>query len=132
MSGSHDGETLENDDSNLVGADAAAPPHVAPQDRRDSICVHIFTASATLVGVCLTVIGLLRLVQRLHDVSTFADELISIDALAFLSACLIAYVALRTDSTRRRRRIERAADAVFLGALGLMTAVCALLAIEFM
>ena len=102
-----------------------------PQDRRDSICVHIFTASATLIGVCLTVIGLLRVVQRLRGVSTIADELLSIDALAFLAACVISYIALRTDDVVRRRRIERFADLAFLGALGVMTAICVMIAVEF-
>ena len=100
------------------------------QARRDDICVHIFTASATLVGVCLTVIGLLRLVRRLQGVSTTADVLLSVDAIGFLAACAIAYAALRTNSAARRRRIERYADGVFLMALAIMTAVCALIAFE--
>lgn len=111
-------------------SEVAAWGSTGPQNRRDSICVHIFTASATLVGVCLTVIGLLRVVQRLRNVSTLADELLSIDAIVFLAACVISYVALRTDDTLRRRRIERFADIAFLGALAIMTTVCALLAIE--
>lgn len=100
------------------------------QARRDDICVHIFTASATLVGVCLTVIGVLRLVRRLKGVSTTADVLLSLDAVGFLAACAISYAALRTTSADRRRRIERYADAVFLIALAIMTAVSALIAFE--
>ena len=100
------------------------------QARRDDICVHIFTASATLVGVCLTVIGVLRLVRRLQGVSTTADVLLSMDAIGFLVACAIAYAALRTTRADRRRRIERYADGVFLMSLAIMTAVCALIAFE--
>lgn len=102
------------------------------QQRRDDISVHIFTASATLVGVCLTVIGLLRLVRRLRGVSTTADVLLSVDALGFLAACAIAYAALRTDSVPRRLRVERYADGMFLLALAIMTAACALIAFELM
>lgn len=102
------------------------------QLRRDDISVHIFTASATLVGVCLTVIGLLRLVRRLRGVSTTADVLLSVDALGFLIACVIAYAALRTESVHRRRRVERYADGMFLLALAIMTAACALIAFELM
>jgi hypothetical protein len=98
--------------------------------RRDDICVHIFTTSATLVGVCLTVIGLLRIVQRLRPISTVADELLSLDALAFLAACIVSYAALRTDAAPRRRRWERVADLAFLAALAAMTAICALVATE--
>lgn len=117
----------------LPTSTATSPDQLADEPaqlRRDDICVHIFTASATLVGVCLTVIGLLRLVRRLHGVSTTADVLLSMDAIGFLAACAVAYAALRTTSSERRRRIERYADGVFLLALAIMTAVCALIAFE--
>lgn len=100
------------------------------QGRRDDICVHIFTASATLIGVCLTVIGVMRIVRRLNNVSTIADALLSVDAVGYLVACVVSYGALRTADASRRRRIERYADIAFLVALALMTAVCALLALE--
>jgi len=41
----------------------------------EDICIHIFTVSAGLVGVCLTVIGLLRVVITLRKADTFADDL---------------------------------------------------------
>lgn len=96
------------------------------RDRRDDICIHIFTASATLVGVCLTVIGVLRVVHRLHPVSTLADEFLSLDALAFLVACAVSYAALRSRALARRRRLERLADIAFMGALALMVVVAAM------
>lgn len=99
-------------------------------DRRDQICVHIFQVSATLVGVCLTVLGLLRIVRRLRPVGTMADEMLALDALIFLGSCMWAYAALRAPTTARRRQLERIADAVFLGGLGLMTLLCALIAYE--
>lgn len=98
--------------------------------RRDDICGHIFTASATLVGVCLTVIGVLRVVSRLRDAGTVAEELLSIDAMLFLGACVTAYAALRTPELPRRRRLERYADAAFLVALFTMTVACGVLAWE--
>ena len=100
------------------------------QIRRDDICVHIFTASATLVGVCLTVIGLLSIVRRLRGVSGIADMLLGVDAIGFLTACVISYAALRTEQVVRRRRIERYADGAFLLALALMTVACTLVAFE--
>ena len=100
------------------------------QARRDDLCVHIFTASATLVGVCLTVIGLLRIVRRLRGVSGTADMLLSVDAIGFLAACVISYSALRAGHVVRRRRIERYADGTFLLALALMTVACTLIAFE--
>lgn len=101
------------------------------QQRRDDICIHIFTVSATLVGVCLTVIGVLRIVKRLQGVAILADQVLSVNAMGFLAACMIAYAAVRTEGVERRKRLERSADVVFLFSLAMMTVVCALIAREF-
>jgi hypothetical protein len=90
----------------------------------DDIAIHIFTVSAGMVGVCLTVIGLLRVVITLRKADTFADDLLALDAILFLVACISSYWALRTRSAQRMYRLERFADVVFLLALLLMVAVC--------
>lgn len=89
------------------------------------ICIHIFTVSAGMVGVCLTVIGLIRVVITLRKADTLADDLIAVDAVLFLISCLSAYWALRTRSTRRMHRLERVADSVFLLALLFMVVIAA-------
>lgn len=83
-----------------------------------------------MVGVCLTVINIFRLSNKLHDVSSLGDEILAVDAGAFLFSCIISYLALRTPATRRRDAIEQVADWIFLAALGLMAVVCALIAYE--
>jgi multisubunit Na+/H+ antiporter MnhF subunit len=97
---------------------------------RDELCVHIFTVSAGLVGVCLTVVGLFRVISRLKDLNSIADNILAIDALAFLASCLMAYLALRTAHRPRRERLERMADGIFLAGLALMVVVCGLVAYE--
>lgn len=93
----------------------------------EDICIHIFTVSSAMVGVCLTVIGLIRVVITLGRVDTVTDDLLAGDALLFLVACLLSYWALRTRSLRRMHRVERLADGVFIVAMTLMTAVCGLI-----
>jgi hypothetical protein len=83
----------------------------------DDICVHIFTASAGLVGVCLTVIGIIRVVISLRKADLIVDDLLACDAILYLVSCLLAYWALRSRSVRRNHRLERLADLVFLLAL---------------
>ncbi len=90
----------------------------------DDISVHIFTVSAGMVGVCLTVIGLLRVVITLRKADTFADDLLAFDAIIFLIACLSSYWALRTRSRQRHHRLERFADIVFLIGLVMMATIC--------
>ena len=97
---------------------------MSDQKLEEDISIHIFTVSAGMVGVCLTVIGLLRVVIALRKADTLADNLLAFDAVLFLIACLSAYWALRTRSRRRMYLVERLADAVFIIALLLMVVIC--------
>jgi hypothetical protein len=91
----------------------------------EDISVHIFTVSSAMVGVCLTVIGLIRVVVTLGKADTVADDLLAGDAFLFLLSSLLSYSALRTRSKRRMHRRERIADAIFILAMILMAAICA-------
>lgn len=95
------------------------------------LCVHIFTVSAGLVGVCLTVLGLFRVIFRLSKVHEISDGLIAIDALGFLAACVFAYLGLRAKARSRRRRLQLLADVTFLLSLSFMVLVGCLIAYEF-
>ena len=90
------------------------------------ICIHIFTVSSAMVGVCLTVIGLIRVVITLGKADTLADDFLAGDALLFLVACLLAYCALRSRGFGRMRRLERIADAIFIVAMIGMVVICIL------
>jgi hypothetical protein len=90
----------------------------------EDIGIHIFTVSSAMVGVCLTVIGLIRVVITLGKIDTIADDLLAGDAFLFLVACLLSYWALRTRSIRRMHRVERFADGIFICAMIVMAAVC--------
>ena|SRR5438552_859756 len=90
----------------------------------EDICVHIFTVSAAMVGVCLTVIGLIRVVITFGKVDTLADDLLAADAFLFLVACLLSYYALRSRSISRMHWVERVADGAFIIAMILMTGIC--------
>jgi hypothetical protein len=96
----------------------------------EDVSIHIFTASAAMVGVCLTVIGLIRVVLTIRGGVTLADDLLALDAIFFLAACLLSYFALRTRSARRMHRVERLADSIFIAGLVLMVVVCAIIVYE--
>jgi uncharacterized membrane protein YqjE len=90
----------------------------------EDICIHIFTVSSAMVGVCLTVIGLIRVVITFGKADTLADDFLAGDALLFLTSCLLSYAALRARSFRRMHRIERAADGACVFAMVVMTIIC--------
>ena len=94
------------------------------RELEEDICIHIFTVSSAMVGVCLTVIGLVRVVITLGKADTFADDLLAVDALLFLGSCFLSYAALRSRGTRRMHRLERIADGVFITAMVVMVAIC--------
>jgi hypothetical protein len=97
----------------------------------DDVCIHVFRASANMLGVCLTVLGLFRLLGGPQEIKHIGNALLLVAAMAFLISCTLSYIALRTRGNRRRLKIERTADAIFLSALCLMAIVCGLLAYEF-
>src|SRR5436189_6488056 len=91
------------------------------------ICIHIFTVSSAMVGVCQTVIGLIRVVITLGTADTLADDFLAGDALLFLISCLLSYWALRARSLRRMHRLEKVADVTFIVAMIGMVIICALI-----
>jgi hypothetical protein len=102
------------------------PQRDANSHLEQDICIHIFTVSSAMVGVCLTVIGLIRVVITLGNADTLADDLLAGDALLFLVSCLLSYWALRSRTLRRMHRLEKIADAIFIIAMIGMVVVCAL------
>ena len=91
------------------------------------ISIHIFTVSSAMVGVCLTVIGLIRVVITLGRADTLADDLLAGDALLFLISCLLSYWALRSRGLRRMHRLEKIADVIFIAAMIGMVIICAVI-----
>jgi hypothetical protein len=50
------------------------PQRDANSHLEQDICIHIFTVSSAMVGVCLTVIGLIRVVITLGTADRLADD----------------------------------------------------------
>jgi hypothetical protein len=80
-----------------------------------------------MVGVCLTVIGLIRVVITLGRADTLADDFLAGDSLLFLVSCLFSYRALRSRSAQRMHRLEKVADVIFIIAMIGMVIICALI-----
>ncbi len=91
--------------------------------------VHVFSVSAGLVGVCLTVIGIIRIGIHLNpDYSTVSDDLLAADAVCFMASCVLAYSSLRTPNRQRAKHFEGYADRLFLTGMATMCVACALIA----
>jgi hypothetical protein len=90
---------------------------------------HILPTSATMVGVCVTVISVAKLIPK-HGISHHAVELLAIDGLFFMVSTLLSYFSIRLPSSRAS--YERTADVVFLFALALMVVVGFIVSFELM
>ena len=100
------------------------------QIKQENMSTHIFSASATMVGVCLTGISLFRVLNHLKNVNSVADNLLAIDALGFLASCLLSYASRRSRNARSKESIENVADRIFLLALIMMVVIGGLIAYE--
>lgn len=94
----------------------------------DEIAIHVFSVSAAMVGVCLTAIGILRLVAAQTQAQTLGDELLAVDSVLFVTCCALAFWSFKTRDARIRRRLRVIVDALFLGALAAMSCICAIIA----
>jgi hypothetical protein len=98
--------------------------------RDDELFWHrltIFSVSAGMVGVCLTGIGLFRVVTRLGAVQSLGDELMSVDALLFLTSAALSFLSMRGRGRFEHPALMVLVDVSFFLALCLMVAVCGLL-----
>ena len=94
------------------------------EKQEENISAHIFSVSAGMVGVCLTVISLINVGSGIRNVSTLGDDLTAADALVFILSCYLSYRAMKTQDRRKRLSLEKATDRLFLFGLALMVAVC--------
>ncbi len=81
---------------------------------------HILPSSATMIGVCMTVISLAHLIPK-PSISRHVNEMLALDSLFFLSSALLSYFSLRHHEMAAK--FERMADVIFLLALSLMVIV---------
>jgi len=81
---------------------------------RSELSQHILPTSAQLVGVCLTVISLVKVLHIGH-VGSLLDKLLAVDCLFFTISAVLSYLAMRGIKSAN---MERYADQFFI--LGLV------------
>lgn len=98
------------------------------ENHEHDLTMHVFAVSAGMVGVCLTAIGFLRLVAAQTRVQTFGDDLLAVDAMLFVTCVFLAFWSFKTKEAGTRRRLRLVVDILFLTALAVMGATCAVIA----
>jgi hypothetical protein len=92
---------------------------------RERVAHHILPTAATMAGVCITVVSIIKLTELSRSASTIIDDVLAVDSVLFLASGFLSYLSLRTNE-RMALRLENSADALFL--LGMLVMVaCAFL-----
>jgi hypothetical protein len=106
------------------------PLNIAPGHRKESrLADHILPSSATMIGVCMTVISVAHLIPR-HSISRHVHEMLAFDSLLFLGSAMLSYFSIRRPMMAER--YERMADIIFLLGLALMVVVGFVIAFELL
>ncbi|MET0968817.1 MAG: hypothetical protein ABWY18_06420 [Tardiphaga sp.] len=91
---------------------------------------HILPSSGTMIGVCATLIGLVKVMERRIGASR-VDEYAAVASLFFLASAVASYVSMRNRGNRRLgERCEAIADQCFLGGLVAITVITVFFAYE--
>ena len=78
---------------------------------------HILPTACTMIGVCTTLIGLVKVAEG-HIGPSQVDEYTSLDMLLFLASAILSYCSIRrADTSRLGARLERWADQCFMAGL---------------
>lgn len=108
------------------------PEESSKEQRAYELTLHIFSISAGLVGVCLTAIGLIRVVVSQTRVTTVADDILAADAVIFMLCCFLSFWSFKTPHAAYKSRLRAIIDTLFMIALAMMVAVCAIFAYAIM
>ena len=91
---------------------------------------HILANSTAMVGVCVTAIGLVKLLEGRIGPS-HVDEYCALTAIIFATSAILSYIALRVEALANSAGVlERLADFCFMLGLAALTGIAVLFAYE--
>jgi hypothetical protein len=106
----------------LIAAVTSTPP--------EKIYDYVLNYSFMMVGLCLTLLGLVRLVEGLKHLSTLADELLAANAVIFLVSGLLTYLAIKHPVHKRKVGMGRTADLIFSMGIIFLAGICCVIAVS--
>ncbi|MGU3666199.1 hypothetical protein ACLBX9_18600 [Methylobacterium sp. A49B] len=96
----------------------------------EALSRHILPSAGTMVGVCTTLIGLVKIVEGRVGPS-HVDEAAALTAILFLVGAIASYLSIRLEAESDRTvRLERCADICFVLGLVSLTMIAVLFAYE--
>ena len=106
-----------------------------PVDRRTpdrALSHHILPSAATMVGICPTLIGLVKLTEGVSGILRQADECLGVITVVFVISALASYFSIRDRlGPTHSRWLEQIADTLFVVGLIALGVVATLFAYEW-
>ncbi|HQO28327.1 MAG TPA: hypothetical protein PKY22_02205 [Accumulibacter sp.] len=97
---------------------------------RPNLSQHILPNSSMMLGVCMTVISIIKVVGVRHGQNKIA-EAFALDSVFFLVSAVLSYASMRFEArTERAVSLEKFADGSFVAGLLFMTCAGFVLAYE--
>jgi hypothetical protein len=88
----------------------------------------VFSVSSGMIGVCLTAIGLVKIVSLTKRAETLCDDLIALNAVLFGISTFLGFRGLQRFIRHERPLSFCLMDGIFLVGLGLTIVICGLFA----
>jgi hypothetical protein len=92
-------------------------------DRNYTHLLTLLSVSAAMVGVCLTAVGLVNVIEALTKWEDMVDDLLSVGSLIFSIVTLLSFFGIRTRIRKSWPRYVLVLDVLFC--LGIITMVAA-------
>ena len=91
-------------------------------ERIKEVSGHILPTSATMLGVCVTVLSIGRLAPA-GTLHWLFDKLLALGSLAFLASAALSFVSIRART--KSTQLEALAESIFIAGLALLGVVTA-------
>jgi hypothetical protein len=96
----------------------------------ERLASRILPNAATMIGVCVTAVGLVKIAES-HIGPSSVDIYFSLAAIIFLGSAMLSYLAIRAPAANRGvATLERMADGLFMLGLLALTLVATMFAYE--
>ena len=99
-------------------------------DDDERVYSHLLTllsVSAAMVGVCITAIGLVRVIEALNKVEHIVDDLLALSTIVFSCVTLMSFLGIRTRIRRSFPRYMLVLDVLFCVGIAMMVIASMLL-----
>jgi hypothetical protein len=99
-------------------------------DRLYSHMLTLLSVSAAMVGVCLTAIGLVSVIEAINKVEHVVEDMLAVATIIFSMVTLLSFLGIRTRIRRTWPRYLLVLDVIFC--VGIATMVVASMLLTFL